>query len=412
VVKQATETLSPALRYQVMLEPHNRHYLFTLDTAQAVEGRRNIQSFDGLVIATQPVTSPITYAAVSHLHVRTLGPLSITGRKLDTQLPVNRNPRSLALAQQLRSRSANDRDYTRAALDYFRATGFEYSLTPPLLDYNSVDDLIFNTKLGFCGHFASAYVTLMRAAGVPARVVTGYMGGEWNSIGGYYTVRQSDAHAWAEVWLDDEGWVRIDPTAVVAPERLRRGLRDILPSSGSMTSRLLHSPAWAREMLQAWDAANSWWRERVVNFNLSAQLNLLNRFGLGNIDYRGLALLLLGGAVLWGLLLAYWLSHHGLRTEHDALGTLWLHFIALLRRRGLTIAVHDGPRAIAHRAAQRLPSAAAHINAFSEIYLRLRFGPDAPYRSADLRNLRGLLRQIARATTTRRRAQTAPAARE
>ncbi len=116
----------------------------------------------------------------------------------------------------MRAAAASDRDYTQRVLELFRTGGFRYSLTPPRLGLDSVDDLLFNTRLGFCGHFASAYVTLMRAAGIPARVVTGYLGGEWNAIGGYFLIRQSDAHAWAEVWLDGQGWVRIDPTAVVA----------------------------------------------------------------------------------------------------------------------------------------------------------------------------------------------------
>ena len=148
-------------------------------------------------------------------------PLSVTGRRLDTQPLGTRNPRTQALARRLRAASSDDRDYTQRVLRYFQEGGFEYTLTPPRLDRDSVDDLLFNTRLGFCGHFASAYVALMRAAGLPARVVTGYLGGTWNPVGGYYVVRQSDAHAWAEVWLEGDGWTRVDPTAVVAPERLR-----------------------------------------------------------------------------------------------------------------------------------------------------------------------------------------------
>jgi transglutaminase-like putative cysteine protease len=120
---------------------------------------------------------------------------------------------------QLRAQSASDADFARAVLAWFRDNGLEYTLEPGVTSVDSVDTTLFDSKRGFCGHFASAYAMMMRAAGVPARVVTGYFGGEWNPVGGYLIVRQSDAHAWTEVWLEGKGWTRIDPTAVIAPER-------------------------------------------------------------------------------------------------------------------------------------------------------------------------------------------------
>src|SRR5262249_58455899 len=124
---------------------------------------------------------------------------------------------SQRLAREMRSRAASDQAYIAAVLQLFKTGGFVYSLTPPLLNYDSVDDFLLNTRSGFCGHYASAFVTLMRGAGIPARVVTGYLGGEWNPIGEYFIVRQSDAHSWAEVWVEGKGWLRVDPTAVVEP---------------------------------------------------------------------------------------------------------------------------------------------------------------------------------------------------
>ena len=394
-VTQPVEEIGPRLRYHVMLEPHGRNWLFGLDTVRAIENRRVSIAFDGQVTQFRPITSAIAYNAVSSLRVRTDAGLSATGRRLDLRLGGSHNPRSRALARQLRAGVADDRAYTRAALDYLRRGGFLYTLTPPLLNHDSVDDLLFNTRRGFCGHFASAYVTLMRAAGVPARVVTGYLGGEWNPIGGYYLVRQSDAHAWAEVWLDDEGWVRIDPTAVVAPERLQRGLRDLLPFSRSTASRLLRANPFLRDLIDRWDAVNSWWQERIVNFNLGTQLDLLRLLGLGDIDFRGMALVLLAGAAGWSLTTLYWISRRVPTQQPDAVGRLWLKYRALLDRRGLAAAPFEAPRALARRIARGVPDAADAVGTFTEHYLRLRYGPGSGATERDAAQLKAQLRAIA-----------------
>lgn len=396
---QPVEYLSPPLGYQVMLEAHHREWLFTLDTGRSLTGRRARQSAEGQFLAYRPVTQPTIYQAISHVRTRASGELSTTAQRRDTRLPAGRNPRTLELAGTLRAQAASDADYAALVMRYFGSNGFEYTLTPPQLDYNSVDDLLFNTRLGFCGHFASAFVTLMRAAGVPARVVTGYLGGTWNGIGGYYVVRQSDAHAWAEVWLEGQGWVRFDPTAMVAPERLQRGLNDLLPQARSATEALVQDTTWLRDLRDAWDAAGSWWRERVVNFNAGSQRDLLARLGLGDIDWRGMATLLLAGTVLWALLLLASLRRG--RVHRDALGKLWERYLALLRRRGLAVAAHEGPEAIRRRAAGAWPQAAEAIERFTRGYAQQRFGAATPTAAAALPGLRRQLRAIARATAVR-----------
>ncbi len=237
--------------------------------------------------------------------------------------------------------------------------------------------------------------------------MTGYLGGEWNALGGYYLVRQSDAHAWAEVWLDGQGWVRIDPTAVVEPERLQQGLMDLMPDRGTATSRMLRSGPWIRSLVAAWDASGNWWEERVVRFNMASQMNLLQRLGLGAIDYRGMALLLLAAATLWGLLVALWTTRTAGTTGTDPLGAMWLRYKGLLRRRGLRIAPHEPPRAISRRAAGRYPLVAAQINEFTEQYLALRYGAGTHASKEQVRLLRVLLRRIAGGTAAHRRPRTA-----
>ena len=209
-----------------------------------------------------PATPPSPTSA------RGRGPLGALSRREDTALPADANPRSRELAQALYQKAGSDAAFVGAALDYLRTGGFVYSLEPQPLGRDAVDDLLFRTREGFCGHYASAFVTLMRAAHVPARVVTGYLGGEWNPIGEFVEVRQSDAHAWAEVWLEGRGWTRMDPTAVVAPARLERhpgaDARG-LPAS----DRLLYHSALSA-LLQRWDAANAWWSDHLVSSTTTA----------------------------------------------------------------------------------------------------------------------------------------------
>jgi len=403
------EMLSPPLRYHVMLEPHGRNYLFPLDMPASIDGVGMRFLADGQALAWRQITAPLAYDAVSHLQWRSSGELTGYIRGLDTRLPPGRNARSVALARELRGTVDTDAQFAARVLEYFGAGGFEYSLTPPLLDYDSIDDLLFRTKLGFCGHFASAYVTLMRAAGVPARVVTGYQGGAWNALGGYYTVRQSDAHAWAEVWLEGSGWTRFDPTGVVAPQRLQRGATDAPEASRGNAAALFGEARWLRGLRDAWEAAGGWWQEQVVGFNRAKQRDLLEKLGLGRLDYGALALLLTAGGALWALLLLALLARRTAPPRRDPLARLWDGFLALLGRHGIAVADHDGPDAIRRRAQRELPQAAGDIDVFAAEYARLRYGggeADAPAIAA----MKGRLSAIARATTAARRRRTAPAA--
>lgn len=407
-IRQETQPDSAPLRYRVVLEPHQQNYLFALDTVAAIEGLPHTVQFDGQVRAARPVTSPVVYQAVSHLSVRHPGELSLLGRRIDTRLPEGRNPRTVALAGELRAASGGEADYARRVLDWLAGGGFEYSLAPPATGQESVDELLFRTKRGFCGHYASAYVTLMRAAGVPARVVTGYLGGTWNAVGGHYTVRQADAHAWAEVWLPGEGWTRIDPTAVVAPGRLTLGLDELWPERLSATGALFSRGRWLRDLRDTWEAAAGWWQLSVVNFNRAAQRGLFERIGLPDIDYGGMALLLAIGGALWAALTML-VSFRRPRRRLDPLARLWERFIALLGRLGIAIAPHEGPEAIRRRARRLLPEAARQIDELAGGYARARFGP-GPEDPRALRLLAARLSAIARATAARRRRRTAAAA--
>jgi Mlc titration factor MtfA (ptsG expression regulator)/transglutaminase-like putative cysteine protease len=388
------------LDYEVLLEPSGRNWWFGLETIASVTARGVFHTWDGQIISFRPVTTPMIYRARSYLQVRTPGPLPRSTRRNDTRLPPGRNPRTLALATQLRAQAADDRTYVDAVVGHFRTGGFEYTLTPPLMEGDAIDALLFDARQGFCGHFASAFVTLMRAGGVPARVVTGYLGGEWNDIGDYLLVRQSDAHAWAEVWLDGQGWMRVDPTAVVSPQRLDSGLDRLLEDQMSAVTRLRRDSPLLRDLMARWDATNHWWQERVLGFNQAAQQGLLERLGLRDADYRTLAWLLMTGALAWAAIaMAMLARQRATRGSVDPLARQWETLRDAARRGGLAVEPFEPPRAVASRIVAAWPALAGPLQDFAEQYLRLRYGPGGatPGAVEQLdRQLRQLVRRLRR----------------
>ncbi|HET9865616.1 MAG TPA: DUF3488 and transglutaminase-like domain-containing protein [Steroidobacteraceae bacterium] len=370
------QMLGDAVRYRVTLEPTNQPWLFALDTPDASPRRDVFLSHDLQLSAMLPVTSPISYDAVSHLETRSDGPLSVLGRRYETALPPDRNPRTLALARELRAAARDDADYARAVLEWFKAQGLEYTLEPGRTSVDSVDTTLFDARRGFCGHFASAYAMLMRAAGIPARVVTGYLGGEWNPVGGYLLVRQSDAHAWTEIWLEGRGWTRVDPTAVVAPERLERGVFDLLAATLPATSVFLHnSPAFSR-LSQLWDGMNQWWQENVVEFDLRAQFGLLRKLGIESPRWQHLGWAFATGLVAWIAWVAFSLRHAVPRVRPDRLARAWLAATRKLARVAPRDS-HEGPLDYARRIAAARPDLGPQVAALALRYAQLRFGPAA-----------------------------------
>ena len=362
-------------RYSVTLVPDGNRWWFTLDTVVGSPDRHVVFSYDYDLIAREPVTQPTYYDAVSYTHTESSEPLSNFARKMETALPPNRNPRTRQLAARLRDRAAADPEFVRAVIDFFRTGGFQYSLSPPKLDFDSVDDFLFRTREGFCGHYASAFVALMRAGGVPARVVTGYQGGEWNPIGDYFLIRQSDAHAWAEVWIEGRGWRRVDPTAIVAPERLSRGILDILPNAVSGSTRLLHATPLLAHLLQGWDALNTAWNERIVKFDVNTQLGILERLGVRSADWTALVAALGSGLVGWLAWIAWHIGRSAGPRPTDRLARAYARLCKKLARAGIARDAYEGPLAYAARIARGRPDLAPRAQPLLARYAHLRYGP-------------------------------------
>jgi Mlc titration factor MtfA (ptsG expression regulator)/transglutaminase-like putative cysteine protease len=398
-VPQPLQFLGTPVHYRVTLEPSGQNWWFALDTVAQSPSPRVLLGFDRQLLAARPVTQTVTYEATSYVETRSDGPLSTLARRMDLKLPARRNPRSIAFAQSLRQAHPDDADFAAAVLDHFRRGGFQYTLTPPRLDLDSVDDLLFNTRLGFCGHFASAYTTLLRAGGVPARVVTGYLGGEWNAIGGYYAVRQSEAHAWTEIWLEGRGWTRVDPTAVVAPDRLERGMRDLLPDEASVLFRYARGNPLLRDLWQAWDAGSQWWQVQVVGFNQRAQRSLLERLGLPDADYGTLTLLLATGTGLWIAIVLWQLRRPRPARPLDPLAGAWRDLRRTLDLAGVPDLATAGPLDLSRQAAAAFPDLAAGLDAIAGDYARLRYAdaaPDDPGTRDVVARIRRLLPRIRR----------------
>jgi transglutaminase-like putative cysteine protease len=233
---------------------------------------------------------------------------------------------------------------------------------------------------------------MMRAAAIPSRVVTGYQGGDWNSVGRYLTVRQSHAHAWAEVWLAGQGWVRVDPTAVVAPQRLTRDLYELLGFGAQGAAARLRSAPWIGHLVQSWEAMNAWWQDEVVGFNFIKQSSFLNSLGLHPEDWRSVAIVLGAGSALWFAWLAWTLRAQWSVRPRDPLARAWLLLGRKLGRLGLARGAHEGPIAWSERVAGQRPDLAAQLSPLMRRYAELRYGAaaDPAQLNAFRRAVRGL----------------------
>ena len=365
--------LSQPIDYVVTLEPHNKPWLFALDVPEKLPVAATL-TYDFQVLNKEPVHARLRYAARSNLvyHAN----IQEAERRLQRALQIPRqfNPRAQQLAAEWRAGSKDDADIVRTALSYFNKQGFVYTLEPPLLGANTVDDFLFTTKQGFCEHYASAFVFLMRAANVPARVVTGYLGGEYNEVGNYYIVRQSDAHAWAEVWLAGQGWVRVDPTGAIAPDRVERGLSASVNDSAALPFMARNPPQWMRDLRFNLDALANQWNQWVLGYDTERQFGFLTRLGMESVTWQKLAMNMASGLGLVIALFALFMLRHLYTRQPDRVQAAWLKLCRKLADAGLPRAPHEGARDYANRIAAARPELAEAIRDLAAHYAALRYG--------------------------------------
>lgn len=375
--------------YEVTLEPHNHNWLFALELAAKLPPGANVTS-DYMLISRTPVRARMGYDMRSYTSFAIRGADEADEIRRGLQLPRGFNPKARELAQSWAASINSDAAIAQKALSYFREQGFVYTLEPPLLGRDSVDEFLFGSKQGFCEHYASSFAFLLRAAGVPARVVTGYQGGDINPVDGYMIVRQSDAHAWAEVWLNGRGWVRFDPTAAASPVRVESGVAAAVPATDPLPLMARTTLIWLRGVRYNLDALANKWNQLVLSYNPERQREFLTRVGMSEPSWENMAMTLFWGVGGLLALLTAWLLRR-IRTA-DPVQRLWLRFCAKLGKKGSPRSAHEGPADFVARTAERYPGEAERIRAIGERYIALRYGELADPRV--LAELRMLVREF------------------
>jgi len=371
------ERLEKRVQYTVTLEPHNNHWLFALDMP-AMLPPESTGSNDYQVLSRTPVRSRMRYKMASYLSYK-VG-LDADEKELyrALQLPpdtnIGGNKRARALAASWRQDIDSDEAIMRKALSMFRNQKFHYTLLPPLLGDNQVDEFLFDTLQGFCEHYSSSFVFLMRSAGIPARVVTGYLGGQINLVGNYMIVRQSDAHAWAEVWLKDRGWVRADPTASVSPERINSGIAAAVPYSDQLPMMARTEFEWLRSMRMSMDAIANSWNQWILGYNPKRQVEFLSRVGMKTPGWKSMTIALIIGTGILILILAVTMLLQLRYHTYDPVQEAYLKFCDKLAKKGIPRKPYEGARDYAERLAGLRPEFSQTTNAISELYIALRYG--------------------------------------
>jgi transglutaminase-like putative cysteine protease len=387
-----------AQRYEITLEPSDARWLFTLEMAghmPELPGYRVRASHQMELSTDRPLSQRVRYSMISYPAYALDGRAALDDPNQWLLLPYGYNPKALAAGLALR-REAVPARRVEQVLRQFREQPFSYTLEPPLLGRHSVDEFLYGTRAGFCEHYSGAFVFLMRAAGIPARVVTGYQGGELNPLDGYVTVRQSDAHAWAEVWLRGRGWVRVDPTAAVAPERVRRTLAaageppapcGIDALRGLSMFGASHDSLLGR-LRDAFGAVNNGWNQWVLNYTPERQRSFMQTVQAGLAGWRIAALIMLGAGVLLVARILY------LRRAIDPVEAVYSSLCKRLAHLGLARAADEGPTAYAARIAATQQLAPPSRDAAAEFLRRYSAWRYAPPQHLPPRQLAATLKRL------------------
>jgi transglutaminase-like putative cysteine protease len=387
--------------YDVLLEPTDQRWAFALEGSRAVSGNV-IEEAEDLFRFERPADSTVRYRLGFEAEKAGQSSLTASDRRRYLQLPVAGNPRTRALARE-RGNNLSDFDVVRTLLSRFRTQAYFYTLRPPKMPSNGIDALLFDVKRGFCAHYAGATTFFLRAAGIPSRVVVGYQGGEPGAGGDYLIVRQYDAHAWVEAWIAGQGWIRIDPTAAIAPERVESGLRDAVADEGSFLENDWASlqrygdvplARWASLQL---DRLNYQWQRWVVGYQGQSQMNLMSRlpggFGMKELGY--LTAGIVGSGLLLAGLVSAWRSRRDLRGgREDKLRRLVRQWHRLCVRTGVPVRTGETPMMLALRLAEAAPTAADSSRLFARLVNRYYYGTvDHPEvgQQTDLKRMRRLL---------------------
>jgi protein-glutamine gamma-glutamyltransferase len=349
--QEKASTTGKPIEYTITLEPHNRLWLLLLDMPSKIPRDAKL-THDYSTVAANPVRTRIRYDATSYSNYTLGETLDDRENTMSLQIHINENPKTIQLAESWAALSPAQK--VNAALNMYRSQPFIYTLNPPRLNKDAVDDFLFNTKKGFCEHYATSFVYLMRASGVPARIVTGYQGGELNPNGNYLIVRQSDAHAWAEVWLEGKGWVRIDPTAAVSPERVEQSIGEALRETDDLPMMARHDFPLLKKAFLSLDNINNGWNQWVLGYDEQKQLEFLKKITGKDVDLQDLLIWMVAAIGLVMAATAYFVLKTN-KAKLSPAAQIYAQFCNKLTPLKLSPNVGEGALDFGTRVAQQLP---------------------------------------------------------
>jgi transglutaminase-like putative cysteine protease len=366
--------LSTPYEYSVTLEPHNSYWLFALDIPSVIPANARI-STEMQVLSLLPVQKIQRYNLTSYTHY-ILPRYSQFNMDRYLQVPASSAPRARQLIQRLQDKSTPE-NTVQNVLNYFATQDFYYTRNPPLLFDQPIDAFLFESKRGYCEHYASSFAILMRLAGIPSRVVTGYQGGEINPLDGFMTLRQSDAHAWVEVYLNKKGWVRVDPTAAIPPGNIENTADAIRLNSTQPKPSQLFETSWLTKSFKrarfTWDAINNRWNQWVLGYDTKRQKAFFEAIGIPEITWQGLSQLLFSILGILSGLLALLVFRKN-RNPQDEVQKIYSRFLHKLKKYKLVKHHAEGSDDFAKRAMQLIPDKASIIKNISDLYQELRYG--------------------------------------
>jgi transglutaminase-like putative cysteine protease len=391
-LRRFTQTTSGStIKYTVTLEPNGEQWLLALDVPSKLV-RHSVMTADYQLISKKQINDLQRYTMESQLAYQIGLNESHDYLALALEYPDNLNPETVELGKSLAARFEHSEDIINEVLNMFRDEEFFYTLKPPILGKNVVDEFLFGSRRGFCEHYAGSFALLMRAAGIPARIVTGYQGGEFNKVGNYLIVRQSDAHAWTEVWIENQGWVRVDPTAAVSPDRIEQGIDEALSDEISGFRIRNRNPIFGN-LLYSWDSLQHGWNDWVLNYDQRKQMNFLSRLELGienssDMVFALVILLLSVTALFW--LIAWYRERPPKPAAYEI---LFNRLLKKLSRRGFQKGPAEDSRTFLLRITQRDFSQRELLTNIVELYNRIKYGRHGSSPSA-LSNMRSMIDSI------------------
>lgn len=365
---------SSPVDYTVTLEPHHRRWLFALEMPGSIPDNAHLTQ-DMQLLQNYPVNNVTRYKMRSYLGYR-LDANQIVNRRDYLQVPANIAPRTRRFVKNLRKKHVRDESFINAVLNYFREQNFIYTRHPPTLNGDSLDTFLFQSRRGYCVHYASAFAVMMRLAGIPARIISGYQGGEMNPLSDYMIVRQSDAHAWVELWLAGKGWLRIDPTSVIPASRVEDTEGRLGRKDAESTRAFKSGQRWFSHRLQtmgfAWDALNNYWNDWIVGYNDRRQKSLLSKLGADKLSLYHLALLLAAAFTISILIVALFVFRRNHRTL-SPVNRAYIQFCRKLARCGFVRRPEESAQNYSLRISEQRPDLQSRVDTISRLYNHLRY---------------------------------------